>query len=55
MVGYLAAIGPLSWSGLRLALSFLGIWGYRLSFISLILFIAAGFVFLNRLPAKAFK
>lgn len=52
LVGYLSAIvGSLFWGGMLLALSDMGEWGYRITLISLSLFILLGFIFLLRVPA----
>ena len=51
LVGYLSAIiGVLFWGGMLLFLSPLGEWGYRITLLSLILFMALGFIFLLRVP-----
>ena len=50
-VGYLSAIvGPLFWGIFIKCLSSLGQWGYRITCISLTLFIVIGLVFLLRVP-----
>jgi UMF1 family MFS transporter len=54
LVSYASGIvGPLFWGAMLLCLSSLGQWGYRLAFLSLISFMAIGFVFLLRMPKKA--
>ena len=50
-VGYLSAIvGALFWGIIVLILSPFGAWGYRITLLSLILFMVVGFIFLLRLP-----
>ncbi len=54
LVSYVSAIiGPLFWGLMLLLLSSLGQWGYRLALLSLISFMAIGFIFLLRMPKKA--
>jgi len=51
LVGYISAIiGALFWGGMLLLLSHLGEWGYRITLVSLTLFILLGFIFLLRIP-----
>lgn len=53
LVGYLAAIvGPLFWGLALFLFSSLGEWRYRLTLLSLILFMAFGSIFLFRLPRQ---
>jgi UMF1 family MFS transporter len=53
-VSYLSGVvGPVFWGLILLYLSRLGEWGYRLTFLSLILFIAIGFIFLLRTRREA--
>ncbi|MGB3241431.1 MAG: MFS transporter, partial [Candidatus Omnitrophota bacterium] len=54
LVSYLSGVvGPVFWGLILLYLSRLGEWGYRLTFLSLILFIAIGFIFLLRTKREA--
>jgi UMF1 family MFS transporter len=54
LVSYLSGVvGPVFWGLILLYLSRLGEWGYRLTFLSLILFIAIGFIFLLRTRREA--
>jgi len=56
VVAYLAAaIGPFLWGLMLLYFSTLGEWGYRSAFLSLILFVATGFILLLRMGRKAEK
>lgn len=56
LVGYLSAIiGALFWGGMLLFLSHLGEWGYRITLVSLVLFILLGFIFLLRIPSTALR
>ena len=51
LVGYLSAIiGVLFWGGMLLLLSHLGEWGYRITLLSLVLFVLLGLIFLLRIP-----
>ncbi|MDP3732198.1 MAG: MFS transporter [Candidatus Omnitrophota bacterium] len=51
LVGYLSAIiGALFWGGMVFFLSHLGEWGYRITLLSLTLFIIPGLIFLLRIP-----
>jgi len=51
LVGYLSAIiGALFWGGMLFFLVYLGEWGYRITLVSLILFLVFGFIFLLRIP-----
>lgn len=51
LVGYLSAIiGALFWGGMLLLFSHLGEWGYRITLLSLTLFVLLGFIFLLRIP-----
>jgi UMF1 family MFS transporter len=51
LVGYLSAIvGALFWGVMLLFFSRFGEWGYRITLLSLILFILLGFIFLLRIP-----
>ena len=51
LVGYLSAIiGVLYWGGMLLLLSHLGEWGYRITLLSLVLFVLLGLIFLLRIP-----
>ncbi|MFH1269762.1 MAG: MFS transporter [Candidatus Omnitrophota bacterium] len=51
LVGYLSAIiGGLFWGGMLLFLSRLDEWGYRITLLSLNLFILPGLIFLLRIP-----
>lgn len=51
LVGYLAAVvGALWWGVLILFLSHLGEWGYRITLLSLTLFVLLGAIFLLRVP-----
>ncbi|MFH1553162.1 MAG: MFS transporter [Candidatus Omnitrophota bacterium] len=53
LVNYLSAIvGPVFWGFILLYLSRLGEWGYRMAFLSLILFIVTGIVFLLKMGEK---
>lgn len=50
MVGYVSGIvGPVFWGVMLLGLSPLGEWGYRLTCLSLLIFIAIGFSFILRM------
>ncbi|MGB3082573.1 MAG: MFS transporter, partial [Candidatus Omnitrophota bacterium] len=54
LVSYLSGVvGPVFWGLILLYLSRLGEWGYRLTFLSLFLFIAIGFIFLLRTKREA--
>lgn len=56
LVGYLSAIaGALFWGGMLMFLSRLGEWGYRITLVSLTLFILLGFIFLLRIPEVSVK
>ena len=51
LVGYIAGIvGPIFWGVMRLLLSDLGEWGYRLTLLSLLLFIGLAFGNLLKIP-----
>ena len=53
LMGYLAGmIGPLYWGVIRLSLSSLGEWGYRLTLLSLLLFVGVAFYHLLMLPER---
>ncbi|UCG35649.1 MAG: MFS transporter [Candidatus Omnitrophota bacterium] len=53
LVGYISGIlGPIFWGLILLYLSHLEEWGYRIACLSLILFIAIGFIFLLRVPKE---
>ncbi len=50
IVSYISGIvGPLFWGGMILLLSRFGVWGYRITLLSLLLFLARGFVYLLRI------